>query len=270
MTMKHNQIETLNQPLHLPVAQSVKNGLKKLDFEFMDVEALPNSLRSVLRDILEVGNGAPFRNYYQWVAASVYEYAQKNNIKEIVELGAGCAPITKHLIKKYPQWEANFKITDLNPDVVNFKSLEQTDERVTAVYEPLDFTKRIQGYENSLLVLSATFHHVSENQKNKILSSLKALSPHVMIFEPLRPNVSSILFVLGALFSGFLTPLFKMNSKKFFRCALWCWLLPIAPFLFLWDGWVSAIRCWSKQKWQSQEPKSVVNESLFCAKIILG
>jgi hypothetical protein len=268
--MKQNHIESLNQPLRLPVSSSVKKNLKKLDFEFMDLESLPNSLRSVLRDILEVGNGAPFRNYYQWVAASVYEYAQKNKISEIVELGAGCAPITKHLIKKYPQWEVGFKVTDLNPDVVNFKSLEQTDERVTAVYESLDFTKRIQGYENSLLVLSATFHHVSENQKNKILSNLKALSPHVMIFEPLKPNVSSILFVIGALLSGFLTPLFKINSKKFFRCALWCWVVPIAPFLFLWDGWISAIRCWSKQKWQTQEPKAIVKESLFCTCILVN
>lgn len=268
--MKHEQLKQLVQPLQLPAINPVTNMVKVLDFEFMDLEILPNSLRSVLRDILEVGNGAPFRNYYQWVATSVYDYAQKNNIHQIVELGAGCAPITKHLIKKYPGWDANFKVTDLNPDIVNFKSLEQTDKRVTAVYESLDFTKRIQGYENSLLILSATFHHVSENQKNKILSSLKALSPHVMIFEPLRPKVSSLLFVLGALLSGFLTPFFKMNSKKFFRCVLWCWLLPIGPFLFLWDGWISAIRCWSKQKWNSQEPKSVVKESMFCTRVLIN
>lgn len=268
--MKHEQFKQLHQPLQLPGLSPIKSLAKAFDFEFMDLEVLPSSLRSVLRDILEVGNGAPFRNYYQWVTSSVYEYAQKNNIKEIVELGAGCAPITKHLIKKFPQWEANFKVTDLNPDVVNFKNLEESDERVTAVYESLDFTKKIHGYENSLLVLSATFHHVSENHKNKILSNLKALSPHVMIFEPLRPNISSILFVIGALVSGFLTPIFKMNSKKFFRCLLWCWVFPIAPFLFLWDGWVSAIRCWSKQKWLAQEPKSVVNESLFCTRVLIN
>ena len=267
--MIQNQYKTLISPARISTASILKNQIKKLDFEFMDLVSLPNSLRSTLRDILEVGNGAPFRNYYQWSAASIYEYANKNNLKEIVELGAGCAPISKHLVKKYPNWNATFKITDLNPDEINFKKVECSDHRVKAVYESLDFTKKLHGFENSLLVLSATFHHVDEKQKRSILTNLKSISPHVLIFEPLRPTIPSILFVIGALISGFLTPLFKLNSKKFFRTFLWCWLVPIAPFLFLWDGWVSAIRCWSIQKWLHCEPNAVIQESLFCTKIQL-
>lgn len=267
--MKNKQLNQLHQPTPLLVAKPFKNLIKEFNFEFMDLEALPNSLRSVLRDILEVGNGAPFRNYYQWVAESVHIYAKKNNIKEIVELGAGCAPITKHMIKKFPQWDATFKISDLNPDVVSFKKVEKLDDRVIAVYESLDFTKKNNGYENSLLVLSATFHHVEEKQKKAILSSLKSLSPHIIIFEPLRPNFNSILFVFGALFSGVLTPLFRLNSKSFFRCLFWCWLIPIAPFLFLWDGWVSAIRSWNKEMWLTQEPDSTIEESLFCTSVVI-
>lgn len=265
--MKEQNISSIQLPVQLPVFD---NFIKKCNFEFMDIDFLPNSLRSVLRDILEVGNSAPFRNYYQWTSASVYEYAKKHQITEIVELGAGCAPITRHLIKNYPDWNATFKITDLNPDVTTFKALEQKDNRVSAKYESLDFTKKVKGFENSILVLSATFHHVDEKHKINILSSLKSLSPHVMIFEPLRPTISSLLFVIAALGSGFLTPFFRMNSKKFFRSFLWCWLLPIAPFMFLWDGWVSSIRCWNKQKWQKQAPKAIIEESLFCTKVILG
>jgi hypothetical protein len=268
--MNQDQIKTIKEPIPLQVFGTIKNIFKKTNFEFMDLDILPNSLRAVLRDILEVGNSAPFRNYYQWTSSAIYEYAQKNKITEIVELGAGCAPLSRHLVKNYPQWNATFKITDLNPDVTTFKDLEKSDKRISAVYEPLDFTKRIHSYENSLLVLSATFHHVDEKQKKNILTSLKAISPHVMIFEPLRPNLFSLLFVVGALVSGFLTPIFKFNSKNFFRCLWWCWLLPIAPFLFLWDGWVSSIRCWSKEKWSLQEPKSQIEESLFCTKVILN
>lgn len=236
----------------------------------MDLNYLPNSLRSTLRDILEVGNHAPFRNYYRWTATSIYEYAHKNQITHIVELGAGCAPITKQILKSYPTWGAKFMVSDLNPDVLSFKQLEDSDSRVQAIYQPLDFTQKITGFENCLLVLSATFHHVPEEAKHKLLTNLKRTSPHVMIFEPLRSNLFSILFVIGALVSGFLTPLFKCNSKKFFRCFLWCWVLPIAPFLFLWDGWVSAIRSWSKQKWQTVEPKSETEKTFFCTKTILG
>lgn len=267
--IKAKPLEAIKPAIKVSKSRPIAQLIHAFDFEFMDLNGMPGSLRAVLRDILEVGNGAPFRNYYQWTSSSVYEYAQKNNISQIVELGAGCAPITRHLIRKYPEWNATFQITDLNPDVVNFKNLEKSDKRVTAVYDSFDFTKKISGYENSLLVLSATFHHVSENQKNKILLNLKSLSPHVMIFEPLRPTASSLFFVLGALLSGFLTPLFRLNSKKFLRSFIWCWLIPIAPFLFLWDGWVSALRCWNKSKWQKHQPKSKVEESFFCTRVIL-
>lgn len=270
LKLNQESMEVNHQPFELPGLKLVKKALKNLDFEFMDLDAMPSSLRSVLRDILEVGNNAPFRNYYHWTSTSIHDYAKKNNIKEVVELGAGCAPITRQLIKNYPDWDVTLKISDLNPDILNFKNLEQLDSRVSAIYEPLDFTKKINGFENSLLVLSATFHHVPENIKKKVLSNLKELSPHVIIFEPLRPNIVSLIFVIGALVSGFLTPLFRCNSKKFFRCLLWCWLLPIAPFLFLWDGWVSSVRCWSKKKWQTQEPKAIIEESLFSTKTILG
>lgn len=267
--MRQEQIKILNPPIRLPIANSIKNLFKKLNFEFMDLENMPGSLRYVLRDVLEVGCNAPFRKYYQWTTSAVYEYAKIKDIKEIVELGAGSAPITRHLIKNYPSWDVTFKITDLNPDVICFKDLEQSDQRVKAVLEPLDFTKKIKGYENSLLVLSAAFHHVPEKDKAMILSSLKALSPHVMIFEPLRPTLPSLLLSIGGLTTGFLTPLFKMNSTFFLRNFLWCWLLPVAPFMFIWDGWVSAIRCWSKQKWHTYEPKAEIKESIFCTSVIL-
>lgn len=265
--MNQQNLSTIQKPIQI---LNIKELIKKLDFEFMDLNFLPKSLRSTLRDILEVGNSAPFRNYYQWTSNGVYEYAQKHHLSEIIELGAGCAPITRHLIKQYPEWTATFRVTDLNPDKVTFQKLEKLDQRVTALYKPLDFTKKIKGFENSLLVLSATFHHVDEKQKSNILSSLKSLSPHIMIFEPLRPTTASLLFVIGALVSGFLTPFFRLNSMKFFRSFFWCWVVPIAPFLFLWDGWISSIRCWSKQEWLAKEPKSKVEESLFCTKVVLG
>jgi hypothetical protein len=252
-----------------PISRLIVNVFKKLNFEFMDLESMPKSLRSTLRDILEVGYNSPFRTYNKWTSTSVYNYAKINDIKEIVELGAGCAPISRQLVSDYPNWDVKLIITDLNPDVLNFKNLEELDKRVNALYRPLDFTKRIQGFENSLLVLSASFHHVPENIKTKVISNLKGLSPHVIIFEPLRPNIPSLLFGMGALISGFLTPLFKCNSKKFFRCLLWCWLIPIAPFLLIWDGWVSSMRIWSKKKWKMQEPNALTEETLFCSKTIL-
>jgi len=268
-TFKQKPINNSVQPFGFSVQTIFHSLIKTLNFEFMDMAYIPNSLRSTLRDILEVGNKAPFRNYYQWTSASINKYAKEHLLTEIVELGAGCAPITRQMIKDFPDWAVKFKVSDLNPDTINFKNLEKLDKRVSAIYEPLDFTKKNKGFENSLLILSATFHHVPENQKNKALTNLKKISPHVIIFEPLKPNLLSLFFVCGALISGILTPLFKCNTKSFFRCLFWCWLLPIAPFLFLWDGWVSSFRTWSTKKWKEQEPDSKTEERLFSTKTIL-
>lgn len=269
MPAHQNVVNTLQKPLRWPFLSIFNKSIKSLNFEFMDSDKVPSSLRSALRDILEVGNRAPFRKYYQWMAGNIHDYAKKHNITNIVELGAGCAPITKELIQNYPDWKIRLTVTDINPDVITFKNLEEKDSRVKPMYQPLDFSKKWVGHENALLVLSATFHHIPENLKNKVLSNLKTISPHVLIFEPLRPTISSFLFVIGGLFSGLLTPIFKANTKHFFRTFLWCWLVPIAPFMFVWDGWVSSVRCWSAENWNLQEPKALVEESLFCTKVIL-
>lgn len=241
--------------------------LTRFNFEFMDLENVPNSLKYTLRDILDVGSSTPFRGYNRWVASCIYEYSKKKNITNIVELGAGGAPITRHLIKQYSDWDVTFTITDLNPDALHFKKLEQADKRVRAILEPVDFSKKLNGFENSLLVLSAAFHHIPEENKKNILAKLKSISPHVMIFEPVCPNSKSILMNFGILFTGLATPLFKLNSKSIFRNLFWCWLFPIAPLLLLWDGNISAMRCWSKAKWLSQEPKAEVTEYATCAKM---
>lgn len=267
--MKKNQLNSLNPIFLIPNILPRKSVFENFNFEFMDLHFLPNNLRSVLRDILEIGSSAPFRNYYEWIAASVYEFAIKNKIAEIVELGAGNAPITRCLIKNYPDWNIKFRISDLNPDQSAFKLLVDSDERVIAEYAPLDFTKKMPSYQNSLLVLSAAFHHVPEKNKNSILKNLKTLSRHVFVFEPVRPKLPSLLLNLGILLTGFLTPFFKIKSRHFWRSVFWCWLIPMAPFLLLWDGTVSVFRCWSKQVWLSNAPQAEVTETLFCIKVIL-
>lgn len=238
---------------------------QKLNFEFMDISTIPNSLRSTLRDILEVCNKKPFRTYHDWVATSIYEYAKSNQIDEIIELGAGCAPITRHLSKAYPNWDIIFKITDLNPDKMHFAELENSDSRVEAIYASIDFSKKIPATKKSLLVLSTTFHHIPENLKIAVIENLKATSSHVLIFESLRPNVFSFALCFDGFLAGFITPLFRIGHKSFSRCLFWCWLCPVAPAMLMWDGWVSVIRMWNKKQWLEIGAKA--NETIFCTKV---
>jgi hypothetical protein len=35
------------------------------------------------------------------------------------------------------------------------------------------------------------------------------------------------------------------------RRILWCWLLPAAPLMIVWDGFVSCLRCWTAAEWRA-------------------
>jgi hypothetical protein len=58
------------------------------------------------------------------------------------------------------------------------------------------------------------------------------------------------------------------------RRVLWCWLIPLAPIMFCWDGIVSILRYWTDETWIEQleeitgptRPISVEN-SLFSSMI---
>lgn len=268
----HNN--TLNYEIGLETIKSDKTYKKSKrkfwDFEFMDLDGLPENLRATLRDVLFVNEQKPFRKYYDWVAEAIYSYANKHHIKEITELGAGSAPVTRALSEKYPNWDVKFNITDLHPDPLNYKELTQRDERINGVLDSVDFTQKTEKFQNSLLVLSAAFHHIPEQERLDAIKNLKDLSPHLMIFEPLRPKISSILLASCSFIPGLLTPFFHLKTDKFLRCALWCWLIPIAPFLLTWDGCISAIRCWSSSQWKNALPEVKTVNSLFCTKVILS
>lgn len=242
---------------------------RKLDFEFMDSERMPASFRNTLRDILEVGNTRPFRNYYNWLSKSIYEYANEHQLSCVVELGAGCAPVTRCLSSNYKSWDVEFIVTDINPDAATFKELAKKDQRITPEFNSVDFSNIEKPYENSLLVLSGTFHHLPERIRLGIINKLKLVSPHIIICEPLRNTLSSKLFVVCALVSGLMTPFFRIRKASFFRTAFWCWILPLAPLAFLWDGWVSSFRCWDKKQWQKVSTKENISETSFCSLVYI-
>ena len=222
-------------------------------FEFMDLDWLPKSLRDTLRDILECGNGAPFRTYYSWVANSALRIARENNLKQIVELGCGTAPITRHLAR-LSELPSDIKLVpcDLNPDrgaLAEAKSLRP--EQIEPILEPVDFSQPRRWPSDTLLLLSATFHHIPVEHRVAVLRPMLDSTEHVVIFEPLQRNLLSYLFVVGSLVPALLTPLWYLHRPGTLRRLVWCWLLPVAPLMFLWDGWASCWREWTKADWES-------------------
>lgn len=240
-------------------------------FEFMDQSWLPDSLRDTMREILECGNTRPFRPYYQWVADESLRIARQEGYQNIVELGAGTAPITRHLAVD-PQSEGLTLIpSDFLPDRTAYQELEKSyPGKVRPRYDAVDFSQVQQWEPKTLLVLSGTFHHIPPAARCRVLDALARSADRILVFEPLRKTLISTLFMFGSIFPALLLPLWFLGRPGRLRRFFWCWLFPLAPLLFWFDGFVTCMRLWSDGEWQSamkrlQLPRQgTVRHTLFC------
>jgi hypothetical protein len=222
-------------------------------FEWMDLDWLPASLRNTMREILECGNARPFRPYYEWVAAEVKREILADDYKNVVELGAGTAPITRLLARDVDLANVRLIVCDLKPDTEAFRDLEaRFPGKVTPEYTPVDFSRPMEWPPKTLLFLSGTFHHVPPTVRRQVVRSLTDSADRTMMFEPLRKTLPSVLFVFLSIFPALLLPLWFVSRPGRFRRFFWCWFLPIAPVLFWWEGAVSCLRMWADQQWDGE------------------
>jgi len=220
-------------------------------FEFMDQSWLPDSLSATLRDILSCGNAKPFRRYYSWVAERVVQIVHEKGYRQVVELGAGTAPITRELVKDPSLDGVLFVVCDARPDRATYEALQQQcPQKIEPRFEPFDFSIPYQWPPSTLLILSGTFHHIPEPDRRKVLKTLHESADVVVIAEPLRKTMSSMAFVFLSTIPAVLLPLWYIRRPGNVRRFCWCWLFPIAPTMFWWDGLVSCMRMWKTQEWQ--------------------
>lgn len=224
-------------------------------FEFMDHARTPQAIRQTLLDVLDFCN-RDFRPHYQDIAAEILRHLKGTPITQVVELGAGTAPITQALAGSDSSEHLRLIPSDLYPEPTLWKKLEnQHPKQVQPAYHPVDFTIPQQSVPGSSVVLSATLHHIPTTQRMATLQALAESADLVLIFEPVQKNPVSMFLVLFAVIPALLTPLARWTSPGSVRRVLWCWLVPIVPLMFVWDGLVSCIRQWNRAEWDAATEK---------------
>ncbi len=219
----------------------------------MDMPWLPEGLALTLREILSVGNARPFRGYYKAVVDEVADAVASGNYTRVVELGAGSAPISRMLATDPRLAGIDLIPCDARPDIMAYRDLQrQYPERIRPESRPIDYSAPQEWPAGTLLVLSATLHHVPGKDRAAVVANLIASADGVLVAEPLRRNAVSMAFVLLSLVPALLLPLLYAARRGRLRRVLWCWLLPIAPILFVWDGIVSSLRMWTSEEWSAE------------------
>ena len=253
---KNPAVQTMHS-IYGPTAQTSSSWLNQWHlFEFMDLNWLPNSLAYTMREILECGNARPFRPFYGFSVATIRRVANELGCKHVVEMGAGAAPLTRRLaplIENEPnQSIKTITPCDIRPDTTAYLELEAKHPEVVSLLRDedkkiasVDFSVPQNWKPNSLLVFSGTLHHLPCLERTKTLAAMSFSGDSVLVIEPLRKTLLSMLFVILSLFPALLLPLWYCRRAGRARRFLWCWLIPVAPAMFLWDGWVSCIRQWT-------------------------
>ncbi len=264
-------------------------------FEFMDQTWLPRGLRQTLREILECISTPPFRCYYRWVAQEALHEARRLAVTQVVELGAGTARITATMAAmaglpacngeqrhasasgcsmpgSSQQAPITFVCCDNNPDRPSYEALvRRFGALVRPIFEPVDMAAPHGWGSETLLVLSAALHHIPHAARAGVLHRLCSGGSTVLVCEPLRRTIGSMLYVLLSIVPALVVPARFVHRPGRLRRVLWCWLLPAAPLLFCWDGIVSCLRQWTKFEWERAALAAgctcELEETLFCQRV---
>jgi hypothetical protein len=216
----------------------------------MDNKSLPAVLRKTEQEMMECCNNPPFRNYYKWIGDIALTEAKARGCTTIVELAAGPAPITRRMLRDPRKQGIKFVINDISPNRELYEKLGRDyPENVVAEYEPVDLMEPMRWPKGTLLVLSGAFHHIPLEKRPEILSRLRQSADALIVAEPLRRTLPAILLCVGGPIPALLAPLLLWRCPGVLRRLIWCWLVPVVPFIFAWDGVLSCLNMSTEMEW---------------------
>lgn len=223
-------------------------------FEFMDHAWTPTVLRTTLLDVLDFCN-CNFRPWYRLLAEDLLRTAAAEGAECVAEPGAGAAPILRELallIQRNPAGPAqSLRLipSDLYPVPEVWRGLQQEFPNIEPIYEPVDMFGSHAWPPRTLLLLAASLHHIPRDRRTRLLQTLLETADGIVVHEPVRRTVISMLLTSFCWFPALLTPAARMGHRGSLRRILLCWLIPVVPLMFVWDGLVSCLRQWTDAEW---------------------
>jgi hypothetical protein len=198
----------------------------------------PSSIRDEITDILQFGLN--LLNAYGPVARLLTCALKSTRDNVIVDLCSGGGGPWLDLSRKVGDARAlRICLTDKYPNLKAFKNAEAMSANITYFPESVDAANvppELKGFRT----IFTSFHHFSRKEAVAVLQSSVDAGQGIGIFEITRRAPSAVcLMILWAL-----TPLVFSPFVRPFRASrlLWTYLIPIIPFVLLFDGVVSCLR----------------------------
>jgi len=163
-------------------------------------------------------------------------------------------PIPRSPRTAVPSTDAvKFVLTDLHPHIPDWTEASKRSENLTFVSEPVDAANapaHLNGQEGKKIfrLYNLAFHHFDDNLGSDILRNTLETADGFGIFELQERTISSLItiFAMGLLMF-LITPFYFWRSPGHL---FFTYIIPIIPFVLVFDGYISSLRTRSPEEVQ--------------------
>lgn len=222
--------------------------MRKVLFEFEDLEWLPCCIRDGMTDFLQFL--LTTLNFYKPVIPLLLQALDETGEKRILDLcsgGGGSILQIQEGIKKNSKRDIKLILTDKFPNLDKYKFMhEVTNGSVCFRKKPTDACK-VPSHMKGLRTMFSASHHFSPEVLKKVLKDSVSNSKGIAIFDGGSKSIILILALLLTFPFLFLiiTPFIKpFKSSRI----VFTYLIPLIPLFTIWDGIVSILRLYSKEQ----------------------
>jgi hypothetical protein len=216
-------------------------------FEIEDQNWCPRLIRETITDFL-LGLYSLLK-IYEPAFQKICSLLTKLHIECVIDCCSGSGGPVKQL-RKYlddaDKHSVTIILTDKFPNISLFQKLELAyGSRVVGKKNSID-AANLPSSLKGLRTFFSSFHHFSPSQAIKILQNAVNNNAPIAIFESTQRHPVDF---IRALFSPLLTLFFVPFAKRLtWRKLFWTYIIPITPFMVMWDYIVSNLRTYSTQE----------------------
>ena len=213
-------------------------------FEFGDLENIPRVYHDFLREFM----GFLYRNLHihkLWLQ-EINLFIEQNN--KIHDPCAGSGDVNYYIEKEIDEnIDFQFILSDIMTDRVprfakTINSLKR--RRLTYLEYSLDLLKASDSVYPKIFINA--FHHFTPEQVKVILNQQAKKKQDMLILEYCQKTLMSYFsMIMGPFMSMILFP-FIIKKKDLISGFILTYIIPIIPFMLLWDGFISCFRTYSE------------------------
>ncbi len=213
-------------------------------FELEDFPWFSGTIRNLVTDYL--GFLVNKFGLYRPVLPRLGQLLQELNCFTLIDLGSGGSGPVLDILKYFNSrgiLDLQVVLTDFYPHLDAFKKVQyQAPENISFVSSAVD-ARLIPTELKGFRTFFNTFHHFNPLDARHILTATAESRQGMAAFELAGRDFLTILFILlSPLIALILTPLIKPLTLSRF---ILTYIIPIIPFIVVWDGIISNLRTYS-------------------------